>query len=134
MVSQRFDPASPQSASPDADGDRLGQQQDALRKVAFHFQNIARVARFVPLVTNVPSAELSSLCDSVRAYAALERARHAAPERVLVTVKAATNAVSSSLAPTVVDSVARLVLQAFLAGYYGDVVRGRSEVAAARRR
>ena len=71
------------------------------------------------------SAERSTFCLAVTEYAALRRRADAAPEHVLGSVKAIINALSTNTDPTTVDRLGRLVLDAFLAGYYGEAGRTR---------
>lgn len=118
--------ASSSAASYEGGWESTLQQRDALRKIALSFQAVVRVTRHVPLASSASSAERSSLCLAVAEYAALRRGRYAAPERVLISVKAVTSALSTGIDPITVDLLGRLVLQAFLAGYYGEAARTRS--------
>lgn len=114
------------AASHEGGWDSTLRRRDALRNVALGFQAVVRATRHVPLASSASSAERSSLCLAVAEYAALQRGRYVAPERVLISVKAVTSALSTGIDPITADLLGRLVLQAFLAGYYGDAARTRS--------
>lgn len=128
MEAQRsIGPPPPPSPSSHASGrDSTPEQRDALQRVALGFQAVVRAIRHDMLVSTGLSAERSSLCLAVAEYAALRRGSHATPEQVLVSLKAVTTALSTSTDPTTADILGRLVLKAYLAGYYGDGARPRS--------
>lgn len=113
---------------PDAEDDVV-ERRTALRQLALDFQAVTRALRYSSLTLNAPPAQLDSLCDSVRRYSVLASRSHHPPERVLVHIKTITEALSGSVAPSTVDSLSQLVLQAFLAGYYGNPAAGTRQVA-----
>ena len=115
-------------ASPEGVRDYTPEQRDALIRIALGYQAMVRATHYDRVVSGALSAERASLCTAVAEYAALRRSGHATPEQVLSSVKALTSALSTSMDPTTIDILGRLVLQAFLAGYYGGASRVRSPV------
>ena len=130
MAAQRsVDPltASSTASSPDSWHFEL-EQRDALIRVALGYQALVRATRHARVVSSVLSVERASLWSAVAEYAALRRSRHAMPEQVLGSVKAVASALSASIDPQTSDILGRVVLQAFLAGYYGEASRPRGTV------